>query len=99
MSIVLEAPDWMRYLSDNRSPDQSCKLAMIAVPGLQRGKTIPFYNHAWLNILSSVYEIYPVIGNCKRTNTANSRSKGPNKFYTHGSEKRISCNNKPAADL
>ena len=37
VSIVLEAPDWMRYLSDNRSPDQSCKLAMIAVPGMQRG--------------------------------------------------------------
>ncbi|CAB4033522.1 Hypothetical predicted protein, partial [Paramuricea clavata] len=36
VSIVLEAPDWMRYLSDNRSPDQTCKLAMIAVPGLQR---------------------------------------------------------------
>ena len=38
LSIVLEAPDWMRYLSDNRSPDKICKLAMIAVPGLQRGK-------------------------------------------------------------
>ena len=36
VSIILEAPDWMRYLSDNRSPDNTCKLAMIAVPGLQR---------------------------------------------------------------
>lgn len=34
--IVLEAPDWMRYLSDNRSPDTTCKLAMIAVPGLHQ---------------------------------------------------------------
>ena len=43
VSIALEAPDWMRYLSDNRSPDNTCKLAMIAVPGLQRGK-ISFEN-------------------------------------------------------
>ena len=36
--IILEAPDWMRYLSDNRSPDNICKLAIIAVPGLNQGR-------------------------------------------------------------